>query len=121
MGHSDGRRRPWTEGSEELLIGNIVIALFDLAAANQLDRLPLAIWRGDAEVHANAGRVIKLIDHIERLFFTGETDGWETTITPNTPDWSKPPQRNGVKLFRFKDVTLVTNKSIRTGIFLSKE
>lgn len=88
MGHSDGRRRPWTEGSEELLIGNIVIALFDLAAANQLDRLPLAIWRGDAEVHANAGRVIKLIDHIERLFFTGETDGWETTITPNTPDWS---------------------------------
>lgn len=88
MGHYDGRLRPWAEGAVELLIGNMIVALFDLAAANELDRLPLAQWRADAGAHANAGRVINLIDHLERLFVTGETDAWATVVEPISPDWS---------------------------------
>ncbi|MCT4373586.1 hypothetical protein CLG85_026135 [Yangia mangrovi] len=41
MDHYDGRYRLWPVGAEELLIGNIIVALFDLAAAGELDRLPL--------------------------------------------------------------------------------
>ncbi len=66
----------------------MIIALFDLAAANELDRLPLEQWRADAEAHANAGRVIGLIHHLERLFVSGEADAWATVVDPIMPDWS---------------------------------
>lgn len=88
MRHHDGKIRPWTEGSDELLIGRIIIALFDLAAADELDRLPLERWRADAAVHPNAVRVVGLINHIEKLFMTGETDAWATVLNSTAADWS---------------------------------
>jgi hypothetical protein len=88
MRRHDGRVRPWTAGADELLIGNIIIALFDLAAADELDRLPLERWRADAMVHANAARVVGLVDHIEKLFITGETEAWATVLNSVSQDWS---------------------------------
>lgn len=88
MGLYDDQLRPWPEGHDELLIGNMIVALFDMAAANELDQLPLAQWRADAGAHTNAGRVISLIDHLDRLFFTGATDAWPTVVNPTTSDWS---------------------------------
>lgn len=88
MRRHDGRVRPWIAGADELLIGNIIIALFDLAAADELDRLPLERWRSDAVAHANAARVVGLIDHIEKLFITGETEAWATVLNSASQDWS---------------------------------
>jgi|GEM_PF-3505712 len=88
MRSDDGKLRPWADGADELLIGHIVVSLFDLAAANMLDQLPLAQWRTDAEAHPNAGRVVDLINHFEKLFVTGETDAWATVLNAPTSDWS---------------------------------
>ncbi len=88
MRHHDGIIRPWSEGADELLIGNLIVALFDLAAANELDRLPLDQWRADAAGHANAVRIVGLIDHLEKLFVTGEADAWASVRNSPTADWS---------------------------------
>lgn len=88
MRHHDGKIRPWTEGADELVIGNIIVALFDLAAADELDRMPADHWRADAAGHPNAGRIAGLIDHVEKLFITGEADAWASVRNSPTADWS---------------------------------
>jgi hypothetical protein len=88
MRHHDGMIRPWNDGADELLIGNIIVALFDLAAADELDRLPLCQWRADAAGHANAVRIVGLIDRLEKLFVTGEADAWASVRNSPTADWS---------------------------------
>ena len=50
--------------------------------------LPLERWRMDAVAHANAARVVGLIDHIEKLFITGETEAWATVLNSASQDWS---------------------------------
>lgn len=60
MGLYDGQLWSWPEGYDELLIGNVIVALFDKTSAKELDQLPVAQWRADAGAHANAGRVISL-------------------------------------------------------------
>lgn len=84
----DGKARPWSPGADELLIGNMVIATFALAAANELDRLPIMRWRANAAAHGQGARVGLLIDHLEGLFVTGDIEPWATVLTCPSNDWS---------------------------------
>ena len=88
MREYDGKSRIWSAGSDELLVGNMIVAVFGLAAANQLDRIPLARWRSDGAAHPQGGRVVQLTDHLEGLFVTGTIDAWSTVLTPLTSDWA---------------------------------
>lgn len=84
----DGKQRDWSAGSDEILVGNLVVATFALAAANQLDRLPLDRWRADASAHPQGERVGKLVDHLEGLFVTGTVEPWDTVLKCPSSDWS---------------------------------
>lgn len=84
----DGKPRTWPPGAEELLIGNMIAAVFGLAAANELDRLPLARWRDDGAAHLQGGRVVQLVDHLEGLFVSGATEPWATVLKCSSSDWS---------------------------------
>jgi hypothetical protein len=84
----DGKARDWAPGSEELLIGHVAAAVFELAAADQLDRAPIDRWRADASAHPQAARTAALIDHIEGLFITGEIDAWPSVVRCASGDWS---------------------------------
>ncbi len=84
----DGKSRPWSPGTDELLVGNMVVATFTLAATNELDRLPLSRWRADAAVHTQAARVRQLVDHLEGLFVTGTIEAWTSVLTCHSGDWS---------------------------------
>jgi hypothetical protein len=88
MQRYDGVQRTWSPGSDELLVGNMIAAVFGLAAMNQLDCLPLARWRADGEAHPQGGRVVLLVDHLEGLFVTGEVDAWATVLKCPTTDWA---------------------------------
>lgn len=88
MRRVDGANRAWSPGSDELLVGNMVAAAFALAAANQIDRLPLDRWRADATAHPQGGRVVKLVDHLEALFVNGTINAWATVLKAATIDWS---------------------------------
>jgi tetratricopeptide (TPR) repeat protein len=84
----DGQPRPWAPGVDEFLIGHMVVAVFAMAAANELDRLPLARWRTDSAAHPEGERVIRLIKHLEGLFVTGAIEPWATVLKCQTGDWS---------------------------------
>ncbi len=84
----DGKARDWTEDADEILVAHVVVATFALAAADQLDRLPVARWRADAAAHPQGGRVEQLVDHIEGLFITGTVDAWGTVLKCPSTDWS---------------------------------
>ncbi|NMN07515.1 MULTISPECIES: hypothetical protein [unclassified Novosphingobium] len=84
----DGKARDWSEGANEILVGHVVVATFALAAADQLDRLPIARWRADAAAHPQGGRVEQLADHIEGLFITGTVEAWGTVLKCPSTDWS---------------------------------
>lgn len=84
----DGKARDWSEGADEILLGHVVVATFALAAADQLDRLPIARWRTDARAHLQGERVEKLVDHIEGLFITGTVEAWGTVLKCPSTDWS---------------------------------
>lgn len=88
MREYDGKPRTWPPGAEELLIGNMIAAVFGLAAANELDRAPLARWRGDGVAHPQGGRAVQLVDHLEGLFITGATEPWATVLKCPSSDWS---------------------------------
>jgi tetratricopeptide (TPR) repeat protein len=84
----DGKPRFWQPGADELLIGNMIVAVFGMAAANELDRLPLQQWRTDGARHPQGGRIVQLVDHLEGLFATGETAPWAAVLQCPTADWS---------------------------------
>ena len=88
MREDDGKSRTWPPGADELLIGNMIVAVFGLAAANELDRLPLPRWRADGAGHAQGGRVVQLVEHLEGLFVTGGIEPWETVLQCPSSDWS---------------------------------
>lgn len=88
MREDDGKPRTWQPSADELLIGNIIVALFGLAAANELDRLPLARWRADGAAHPQGGRIVQLVDHLESLFVTGAIEPWATVLKCPSSDWS---------------------------------
>lgn len=88
MQHYDGVQRTWSPGSDELLVGNMIAAVFGLAAANQLDRLPLVRWRADGEAHPQGNRVVQLVDHLEGLLVMGTVDAWATVLKCPTADWA---------------------------------
>lgn len=88
MREYDGKPRTWPPGAEELLIGNMVAAVFGLAAANELDRLPLAQWRVDGVAHHQGGRAVQLAEHLEGLFITGATEPWAAVLQCPSGDWS---------------------------------
>lgn len=88
MREVDGKLRTWPPGADELLIGNMTVAVFGLAAANELDRLPLARWRVDGVAHPQGGRAVRLVDHLEGLFVTGAIEPWETVLKCPSNDWS---------------------------------
>jgi hypothetical protein len=88
MREYDRKRRPWADGADELIIGNIMVALFELAATDELDSLPIARWREDAVAHPNAHRIVALIDHICGLFVTATADGWGTVVNSASQDWA---------------------------------
>lgn len=84
----DGKARNWTPGSEEFVIGQVAAAAFDLAAADELDRLTIAQWRADAAAHPQAGRIVALVDHIGGLFVTGDVEPWPSVVRCASGDWS---------------------------------
>lgn len=84
----DGKPRSWQPGADELLIGNMIVAVFGMAAANELDRLPLRQWRTDGARHPQGGRIVQLVDHLEGLFATGEIAPWAAVLQCPTCDWS---------------------------------
>lgn len=84
----DGKVRDWSKGADEILVGHVVVATFALAAADQLDRLPIARWRADSAAHPQGGRVERLVDHIEGLFITGTVEAWGTVLKCPSTDWS---------------------------------
>lgn len=88
MREDDGESRTWSPGADELLIGNMIVAVFALAAANELDRLPLARWRADGTTHPQGGRVVELVGHLEGLFLTGAIEPWATVLNCPSSDWS---------------------------------
>jgi tetratricopeptide (TPR) repeat protein len=88
MREDDGKPRTWSPGADELLIGNMIAAVFGLAAANELDRLPLARWRADGTAHPQGGRVVQLVNHLEGLFVTGTIEPWATVLKCPSSDWS---------------------------------
>ncbi|WP_125461619.1 MULTISPECIES: hypothetical protein [Rhodomicrobium] len=88
MREDDGKSRNWSPGADELLIGNMIAAVFGLAAANELDRLPLARWRADGGAHSQGGRVVQLVDHLEGLFITATVEPWATVLKCPSGDWS---------------------------------
>lgn len=88
MAEYDGIGRTWSPSSDELLVGNMIAAVFGLAAANQLDRLPLARWRADGAAHPQGGRVVQLVDHLEGLFVTGTIGAWASVIDCPATDWA---------------------------------
>jgi len=88
MREDDGKPRTWSAGADELLIGNMIVAVFGLAAANELDRLPLARWRADGATHPQGGRVVQLVNHLEGLFVTGAIEPWATVLKCPSSDWS---------------------------------
>jgi tetratricopeptide (TPR) repeat protein len=88
MREDDGKPRTWSPGADELLIGNMTVAVFGLAAANELDRLPFARWRADGAAHPQGGRVVQLVDHLEGLFVTGAIEPWATVLNCPSSDWS---------------------------------
>ncbi|CAH0338612.1 hypothetical protein [Rhizobium sp. CECT 9324] len=88
MCEDDGKPRNWPPGADELLIGSMIVAVFGLAAANELDRLPLARWRADGVAHPQGGRALRLVDHLEGMFFTGAIEPWETVLKCPSSDWS---------------------------------
>ena len=88
MREDDGKPRAWPPGADKLLIGNMIVAVFGLAASNELDRLPLARWRVDGAAHPQGGRVGQLVDHLEGLFVTGAIEPWTTVRKCPSSDWS---------------------------------
>jgi hypothetical protein len=88
MRADDGKARDWSEGADEILVGHVVVATFALAAAGQLDRLPIERWRADAAAHPQCGRVEQLVNHIEGLFITGTVEAWGTVLKCPSTDWS---------------------------------
>ena len=88
MREDDGKPRIWSPGADELLIGHMIVAVFGLAAANELDRLPLARWRADGAAHSQGGRVVQLVDHVEGLFVSGAIEPWATVLKCPSSDWS---------------------------------
>lgn len=84
----DGKAREWSKGADEILVGHVVVATFALAAADRLDRLPIARWRADAAAHPQGGRVERLVDHLEGLFIKGTVEAWSTVLKCPSTDWS---------------------------------
>ncbi len=84
----DGKARDWSEAADEYLVGQVVVATFALAAADQLDRLPIARWRADAAAHPQGARVEQLVNHIEGLFIKGTVEAWSTVLNCPSTDWS---------------------------------
>lgn len=81
-------RGTWSPDADQLLIGNMIVAVFGLAAANELDRLPLTRWRADGAAHPQGGRVVQLVDHLEGLFITGTIEPWATVLKCPSSDWA---------------------------------
>lgn len=84
----DGKQREWKPGTDELVVGHMVAAVFELAAANELDRIPICRWRADATAHQQASRLLHVIDHIEGLFVTCHIDAWPNVVRCASGDWS---------------------------------
>jgi hypothetical protein len=89
LGLHDGQQRDWTPGADELVVGHLVAAIFELAAASELDRIPIDTWRADGTAHPQAGRILGVIDHIEGLLVTGTIDAWPTVVRCESGDWSR--------------------------------
>jgi tetratricopeptide (TPR) repeat protein len=89
MAHADGVARPWMSGAHELLLANMITAVFDLAAANELDSLPLVEWRSAARANPEAGSISSLVDYLEALFVSGEIDPWEDVLKPRSQLWTE--------------------------------
>ena len=75
----------WPPTLEEFPIRYLVAAVFGAAAADRLDDLPIARWRGDAEAHAEGARLRALVDIAEAFFVKAARPPWPEVQRPTGP------------------------------------
>ncbi|TCP96427.1 hypothetical protein C8J46_109123 [Sphingomonas sp. PP-F2F-A104-K0414] len=86
---SDGLERPWTDGLVDMALAQMCAAVYDLAAKDRLDEMPLERWRQYACAHSQASGIVAFVDFLDDLFVRGKVDPWRLMVEGRAKTWAE--------------------------------